>query len=130
MIIKKNTYKSNIIKTIQKLLNKVIFFIGVITLVITIFFIGYYYNSGMHENYKPYELVKKIDKIILDKYLGISIFEIGDYLNLKLTSLKYLFIKNDFDNVVINIDQKNLYNLELQRKNRINRSLQKIENRL
>jgi hypothetical protein len=128
VIIKKNIYKSNIIKTIQKLLNKVIFFIGVITLVITIFFIGYYYNSGMHERYKPYELVKKVDKIILDKYLGISIFEIGDYLILKLISLKYLFIKNNFDNVVININQKNLYNLELQRKNKINRSSQKVEN--
>ena len=128
MIIKKNIYKSNIIKTIQKLLNKVIFFIGVITLVITIFFIGYYYNSGMYERYKPYELVKKVDKIILDKYLGISIFEIGDYLILKLISLKYLFIKNNFDNVVININQKNLYNLELQRKNKIDRSSQKVEN--
>ena len=82
----------------------------------------------MYERYKPYELVKKVDKIILDKYLGISIFEIGDYLILKLISLKYLFIKNNFDNVVININQKNLYNLELQRKNKIDRSSQKVEN--
>lgn len=77
--------------------------------------IGYYYNSGLYEKFKPIPLIKKIDKIILDKYLGVSFFEIDDYLKIKFLSLKYIFINNELENVVIKIDQKNLYNLELQR---------------
>ena len=82
--------------------------------------ISYYYNSGMHERFKPIQLIKKIDKIILEKYLGASIFEIDDYLKIKFTSLKYVFLNNKLENIVIKIDQKNLYNLELQRKNKKN----------
>lgn len=77
--------------------------------------IGYYYSSGLYEKFKPIPLIKKIDKTILDKYLGVSFFEIDDYLKIKFLSLKYIFINNELENVVIKIDQKNLYNLELQR---------------
>ena len=77
--------------------------------------ISYYYSSGLYEKFKPIPLIKKIDKIILDKYLGVSFFEIDDYLKIKFLSLKYIFINNELENVVIKIDQKNLYNLELQR---------------
>ena len=74
----------------------------------------------MHERFKPIPLIKKVDEIILEKYLGVSIFEIDDYLKIKLTSFKYVFLNNKLENVVIKIDQKNLYNLELQRKNKKN----------
>jgi len=92
------------------------------------YLVGYYYNSGMNERFKPYDLIKKIDKVILDKYLGFSIFEIDDYINIKLKSLKYIFIKNKFENVSIKINQKNLYNLELQRKNKIKGTSQNFKN--
>ena len=91
---------------------------GVISLLFIILLVGYYYNSGMHERFKPIPLIKKIDKIILDKYLGFSIFEISNYAKIKFISLKYIFINNNFENVTIKIDQKNIYNLELQRKNK------------
>ena len=98
------------------------------SLVLIIFLAGYYYNSGMYQRFKPYSLVKKIDKIILDRYLGFSIFEIDDYINIKFNSLKYIFIDNKFENISIKIDQKNLYNLELQRNNKINGSTQEFDN--
>ena len=128
MIIKKQTHKIDFLKKIQKLFYKLIFIIGAMTLALIIFLITYYYNSGMQQRFKPYALVKKIDKIILEKYLGFSIFEIDDYINIKITSLKYIFIKNEFNYVTIKIDQKNLYNLELQRNNKINKSSQQFEN--
>ena len=81
----------------------------------------------MYERFKPIPLIKKIDKVILNKYLGFSIFEIDDYIKIKLISSKYFFINNDFENVVIKIDQKNLYNLELQRKNKINGTSNEFE---
>ena len=81
----------------------------------------------MYERFKPIPLIKKIDKVILNKYLGFSIFEIDDYIKIKLISSKYFFINNDFENVVIKIDQKNLYNLESQRNNKINGTSNEFE---
>ena len=72
----------------------------------------------MYERFKPLSLIKKIDEVILNKYLGASIFEIDDYIKIKFISLKYIFLNNNLENIVINIDQQNLYNLELQRSNK------------
>ncbi|MDA7714367.1 hypothetical protein N8824_03600 [Candidatus Pelagibacter sp.] len=120
MILNKKKENENFLKIIKKIFSKFIYFTGLISLLITVILISYYYSSGMHERFKPIPLIKKIDEVILKKYLGTSIFEIDDYLKIKLISLKYLFLNNELENVVIKIDQKNLYNLELQRKNKKN----------
>ena len=119
MIIKKKIYKTALLKRIKKIISKLIFITGMATILLIISLVGYYYNSGMNDRFKPYALIKIVDNVILDRYLGFSIFEIDDYLKIKLTSFKFVFIKNKFENVGIEIDQKNLYNLELQRSNRM-----------
>ena len=73
----------------------------------------------MYERYKPLIVLKKIDKVIIDKYLGFSFFEIDDYIYQNFKSLKFILFKNDLENVTLKINQKNLYNLELQRKNKL-----------
>ncbi len=128
MILKKNTIKINILPIIKKLFSKLIFFMGIIFFIIVTTIVVYYYSSGMHERFKPNLLVKKIDKVILDKYLGFSIFEIDDYIKIKFKSLKYIFIKNKLEYIGIIIDQKNLHNLELQRRNKKNRSVPILAN--
>ena len=120
MILNKKAKNKNFFKVTKKVFSNFIYSIGLITFLITIMLIGYYYSSGMYERFKPIPLIKKVDKTILEKYLGVSIFEIDDYLKIKFTSLKYVFLNNKLENVVIKIDQKNLYNLELQRKNKKN----------
>ena len=70
----------------------------------------------MKNDYPPKDLIKKIDELILNKYIGFSFFEIDDYFAIKFQSLKYSFLKNDLENFVISIDQENLYKLESQRK--------------
>jgi len=120
VILNKKAKNKNFFKVTKKVFSKFIYFIGLTTFLITIILIGYYYSSGMYERFKPIPLIKKVDKTILEKYLGVSIFEIDDYLKIKFTSLKYVFLNNKLENVVIKIDQKNLYNLELQRKNKKN----------
>ncbi len=127
MILKKNSSKLSFLLNVKKLISKFIYFVGVISFLLFILIIGYYYSSGMYERFKPIPLIKKIDKVILNKYLGFSIFEIDDYIKIKLISSKYFFINNDFENVVIKIDQKNLYNLELQRNNKINGTSNEFE---
>ena len=73
----------------------------------------------MYTRYKPILAFQKIDQVIVNKYFGFSFFKIDDYIQNKIKSLKYLFINNDLENVTIKIDQKNLYNLELQRKKKL-----------
>lgn len=128
MIFKKKKIEIPFFKTIKYIILKIVFITGIISIVLILSFVGYYYSSGMHERFKPYALIKKIDKVILDKYLGFSIFEINDYIDLKFQSFKYIFIQNKFENITIKIDQKNLYNLELQRKNKIEGLSKDFEN--
>lgn len=119
MIIKNNTYRISLINKVKRFVSKLIFFIGIATVLLFSSVIFYYYNSGMSDRYNPYSLIKKFDQVILDKYIGFSIFEIDDYLKIKLKLLKFILIKNKLENISIEIDQKNIYKLELQRSNRL-----------
>ena len=119
MIIKKNINKIPFLEKIKKAISKLIFITGVGTILLIISIFGYYYTSGMSDRYNPYALIKKIDQVVLDRQLGFSIFEIDDYINIKLMSLKFIFIKNKLEDISIEIDQKNLYKLELQRTNKM-----------
>ena len=92
-----------------------------------IFLLFHYFNSGMYERFKPITLIKKIDKVIFDKYFGFSFFEIDDYTSQKIKSFRFLLLENELENVTLKIDQKNLYNLELQRKNKSKGLTEKVE---
>ena len=70
----------------------------------------------MKNDYLQNNLIKKIDELILNKYIGFSFFEIDDYFTIKLQSLKYSFLKNDLENFVISIDQKIYTNLNPKEK--------------
>ena len=127
MIIKKKLNQFPFINLILKFINKLIQILGSISLLIIIFLTFYYFNSGMYERYKPLMLLKKVDEIIINKYLGFSFFEIDDYISQNINSLKFIFYKNDLENVTLKINQKNLYNLELQRKNKIEGVSEKVQ---
>ena len=81
----------------------------------------------MKNDYPPKDLIKKIDELILNKYIGFSFFEIDDYFAIKFQSLKYSFLKNDLENFVISIDQENLYKLESQRKKKLENKFYKFD---
>ncbi len=127
MIIKKKLNQFPFINLILKFISKLIQILGSMSLLIIIFLTFYYFNSGMYERYKPLMLLKKVDEIIINKYLGFSFFEIDDYISQNINSLKFIFYKNDLENVTLKINQKNLYNLELQRKNKIEGVSEKVQ---
>ena len=93
MIIKKNIYKILFLSKIRKIISKLFLITGAATVLLIITIVGYYYSSGMSDRFSPYALIKKIDQVVLDRYLGVSIFEIDDYVNIKFESLKFIFIK-------------------------------------
>ena len=127
MIIKKKLNKFPFINFIIRFLNRLIQVVGSISLLIIILLVFHYFNSGMHERYKPLTILKKIDKVIIDKYFGFSFFEIDDYTSQNLKSLKFFLFKNDLESVTLKINQANLYNLELQRKNKLDGLSENIE---
>ena len=108
-----------LLNLILRVLNRLIQIIGSISLLIIILLVFHYFNSGMYVKYKPVTLIKKIDKIIFDRYFGFSIFEIDEYSHYKIKSLKFIFSNNELEKITLNISQKNLYNLELQRKSKL-----------
>ena len=127
MIIKKKINNLKSIIWIKKFVNQIIYILGYFTLISIFILLLYYFNSGMYDRYKPVSALKKIDQVIFYKYLGFSFFEIDDYLINSLKSFKFILFNNELENTRINIDQKNLYNLELQRTNKINSVSEKIK---
>ena len=127
MIIKKKLNKFPFINFIIRFLNRLIQVVGSISLLIIILLVFHYFNSGMHERYKPLTLLKEIDRIIIDRYFGFSFFEIDDYTSQNLKSLKFFLFKNELESVTLKISQKNLYNLELQRKNKLEGLSEQVE---
>ena len=103
-------------KFLNSIFFKIVILSGITTILIFLISFVYYFTSGMKNDYPPKDLVKKFDELILNKYIGFSVFEIDDYFAIKFQSLKYSFLKNDLENFVITIDQENLYKLESQRK--------------
>ena len=127
MIIKPKKNYFPIIQLLKKLISRIIFFLGSLTLIFFLLTTIYYFNSGMYHSYKPLALFKKIDNVILYKQLGFSFFKFNDYLKNEIKSLKFIIFGNQLESVIINIDQKNLYNLELQRKNKLEGLNQNVE---
>jgi hypothetical protein len=119
VIIKKKNNHFPIIKFLKKIIFKIIFVLGSLSFFSILFLVFYYFNSGTYHSFKPLSLLKKIDQVIVYKHLGFSFLKVDDYIKKEIKSLKFLIFDNDLENVVIKIDQKNLYNLELQRKNKI-----------
>ena len=117
LINKKHSFKY--LKMMLKIFSKIIYSLGLLSLSLLIVIFIYYNNSGIKENFPPKKFFKKIDNIIIDRYLGFSFFEIDDYFLIKIRSLKYLFVKNDLETIEIQIDQKNLSKLEKERQEKI-----------
>ena len=127
MIVKKIN-RFSFLNLLIHIINRLIQILGSIFLLIIIFLIFHYFNSGMYERFKPIMLMKKIDKVIIDKYFGFSFFEIDDYTSSKIKSFKFIIYKNKLENITLKINQKNLYNLELQRNNKLNGFLERLLN--
>jgi hypothetical protein len=123
---KKKNYFS-IINPLKKIIVGIIFFLGTMLLVIFLLMSFYYFNSGLYHQYKPRTVLKKIDNQIIFRYFGFSFYKIDDYFKNQIKSLRFKILGNQLENIVISIDQKNLYNLELQRINKLEGSNQSNE---
>ena len=128
MLLKKKYINYKYINSFKNFFSKLVYILGLISLSLIIIVTIYYFTSGINVRYPGIQLIKKIDKVILDRHIGFSIFKIGDYIKIKSNNLRYIFTKNKLEEVIIKIDQQNLYNLELQRQQRLGKFGSKKDN--
>ena len=92
MLVKKKEIDFKIFENIKNILSKIIFYIGLFFLSIFVILIIYYFTSGLNKRFPPVEFIKNVDRVILERHLGFSVFKFDDYFKLKLFNLKYFFI--------------------------------------
>lgn len=118
MILKKKNYDF-LSTSILGYLSKLIFLIGIVVSFFFFIILIYYYSSGLSDRYPFFSLIKKVDKVILQKYVGFSLYEIDDYFKTRINVAKHLIVKNNLENLSLVINQENLYNLEMQREKKL-----------
>jgi hypothetical protein len=115
LIIKKKLVKLKILTKLLDISKKIVFFLGILSILFTALVISYYYTSNMSQKFSLIGFTMKVNDKILDKYMGFNIRKMPNYFEiLKLNMLKH-FQVSKLENLYLDIDQKSILNLELQR---------------
>ena len=89
--------------------------LGFIFLILIISVFIYYFSSGLSKSYSPKIFIIKVNEKILDRYLGINILKLNDYIDLTKIKIKYLFIKPKIEQLNLEVGQKTIFQIEKQR---------------
>ena len=115
MLIKKKFFNYNYLLFIKSLFTKFLFGLGFIFLILIISVFIYYFSSGLSKTYSPKIFILKVNEKILDRYLGINILKLNDYIDLTKIKIKYLFIKPKIEQLNLEVGQKTIFQIEKQR---------------
>lgn len=120
MILKKKILEIKFVSHFNKFLKRLVFLSGLLFLIFLFLVVGYYYSSGLQKLYTPSSLILKVNDKILTKYIGFDIRNFSSYL--KIIGINFLgnFTSSNLEIVKIEISQKSILGLELQRKLRSN----------
>ena len=116
MIFKRNILKTELLSYFSKYLKRIIFSLGVVSLIFLFSIVIYYYSSGLQKLYTPSSLILKIKNKVLKKYVGFDIRYFPTYIKIIKINLLKNFTSNNLENVKLEIGQKSILGLELQRK--------------
>ena len=116
MIIKRSSKDIKLSNKIGKIFKLIVNIFGYSFLTLFLVGIFYYYSSNLNKSYSPSALLLKINDKILVRYLGFNVRLASDYLNIIGFNLSKSFKKNNLPNVYLQISQKSILGLELQRK--------------
>ena len=115
MILKKKLVKLKFLPKLLDIIKKIVFFFGILSILFTVLVISYYHSSNMSQRFSLIGFTMKVNDKILDKYMGFNIRKMSDYFEiLRLNALKH-FQVSKLENLYLDIDQKSILNLELQR---------------
>ncbi len=116
MIFKKKISESDFISYFIKYLKRIIFSLGVLSLIFLSSIVIYYYSSGLQKLYTPSNLILQINDKVLKKYVGFDLRNFSTYIDIIKVNLIKNFTSNNLENVKLEISQKSILGLELQRK--------------
>ena len=96
--------------------NRLIFFIGSLTLIFLILLCIYYYTSGFSKAYPPKDFILRVNDKVINKYIGFDIRNFTNYLKIAKYNLISSITPTKLDKVYLEIDQESILGIELQRK--------------
>ena len=115
IIIKK--FKENIfLNKLIKIFSRFIFLLGFIVFFFILLGTIYYYSSGINYSHTPKSIFFKINDKVLNRYLGFDFKNTKNYLNILKINFFSNFKKPKLEKVYIEINQKSILGLEMQRK--------------
>ena len=116
MILKKKLKKLVLPFRILNIFKKFIFFLGLVSFLFIITIITYYYSSNLQKKFSVKAIILKVNDKILDKYIGFNIRHTGKYFEILNLNLFKNFENSNLERVYLEINQKTILGLELQRK--------------
>lgn len=122
MIYKKKKLEIKSLKFFILSIKKIIFNIGLLSIILITGIISYYFSSGLNKIHSPSDLIMQINDKVLNKYVGFDLRNLNDYLQIINLRIKSNFTTNKLENIYIEIDQESILGLELQRKLRSEKS--------
>ena len=96
-------------------LKKFFLSLGIITFISIILLITYYFSSGLNRKFGPVGLFLQVNDKILNRYIGVDFRLIPEYANIISLNFTKHFRTNELPNLFLEISQKSIIGLELQR---------------
>ena len=123
MLIKNRNLKKKYILNTKFFFNLFFKIIGVISFITVLFFLLYYFSSGMSQRFGSKIFFNKINTVILIKYLGIDFYKLDKYFDILMIKTKTLIIKPKIEKIELEVNQKTILQLEKQRQIKIKNNL-------
>ena len=116
MIYKKKILEIKFLKVLFNFFKKIIFSLGILSFILMIWIIVYYFSSGLSKSYSPFNLVMQLNDKVFKRYVGFDLRNTLNYLEIINLNIINNFTSNKLENVYLEINQETILGLELQRK--------------
>jgi hypothetical protein len=123
LLIKNKNFTKKYILTIKVFFNLFFKTIGVISFILILTFLLYYFSSGISQRFGSKIFFHKINTVILNKYLGVDFSKLDKYLDILMIKTKTLIIKPQIEKIELEVNQKVILYLEKQRQIKIKNNL-------
>ena len=116
MIYKKKILEIKFLKVLFNFFKKIIFGIGILSSILMIWIIIYYFSSGLSKSYSPFNVFMQLNDKVFNRYVGLDLRNTLNYLEIINLNIINNFTSNKLENVYLEINQESILGLELQRK--------------
>ena len=116
MIVIKKLKKNIFVDRLIKIFKNFIFLLGSAVFLFILLGAVFYFNSGINYSHSPKSIFLRINDKVLNRYLGFDFRNTKNYINILKINFLSNFKTSELDKVYIEISQKSILGLEMQRK--------------